>query len=43
MGEVSYEANISFVVSKNKAFREVVKRTAEFRGGIYAPLSYYDL
>jgi hypothetical protein len=34
MGEVSYEANISFVVSKNKAFREVVKRTA---------ISYYDL
>jgi hypothetical protein len=38
-----YEANISFVVSKNKAFKEVVKRTTEFRGGIYVPLSYHDL
>jgi hypothetical protein len=38
-----YEANISFVVSKNKAFKEAVKRTAEFRGGIYVPPYYHDL
>jgi hypothetical protein len=38
-----YEANIPFVVSKNKAFKEAVKRTAEFRGGIYVPPSYHDL
>jgi hypothetical protein len=38
-----YEANISFVVSKNKAFKEVVKRTTEFCGGIYVPPSYHDL
>jgi hypothetical protein len=38
-----YEANIPFVVSKNKAFKETVKRTAEFRRGIYVPPSYHDL
>jgi hypothetical protein len=38
-----YEANIPFVVSKNKAFKEVVKRIAEFRGGIYVPPSYHNL
>ena len=38
-----YEANIPFVVTKNKAFKEAVKRTAEFRGGIYVPPSYHDL
>jgi hypothetical protein len=38
-----YEANISFVVLKNKAFKEAVKRTAEFRGGIYVPPFYHDL
>jgi hypothetical protein len=38
-----YEANIPFVVSKNKAFKEAVKRIAEFRGGIFVPPSYYDL
>jgi hypothetical protein len=38
-----YEANIPFMVSKNKAFKEVVKRTTEFRGGIYVPPSYHDL
>jgi hypothetical protein len=38
-----YKANIPFVVSKNKAFREVVKRTAKFRGGIHVPPSYHDL
>jgi hypothetical protein len=38
-----YEANISFVVSKNKAFKEAVKRTAKFCEGIYVPLSYHDL
>ena len=38
-----YEANISFVVSKNKAFKEVVKKIAEFCRGIYVPPSYYDL
>jgi hypothetical protein len=37
-----YEANIPFVVSKNKAFKEVVKRIAEFRRGIYVPPSYHD-
>ena len=43
MDEVFYKANISFVVSKNKAFKEVVKKTIEFCGGIYVPPSYYDL
>jgi hypothetical protein len=43
MGKVFYEANISFVVSKNKAFKEVVKRTAKFCGGIYVLPSYHDL
>jgi hypothetical protein len=38
-----YEANIPFVVSKNKAFKEAMKKTAEFRGGIYVPPSYHDL
>jgi hypothetical protein len=38
-----YEANIPFVVSKNKTFKEVVKRTVEFCGGIYVPPSYHDL
>jgi hypothetical protein len=38
-----YEAKTPFVVSKNKAFKEVVKRPAEFRGGIYVPPSYHDL
>ena len=38
-----YEANIPFIVSKNKAFKEAVKRTIEFRGGIYVPPSYHDL
>jgi hypothetical protein len=38
-----YEANIPLVVSKNKAFKEAVKRTAECRGGIYLPPSYHDL
>ena len=38
-----YEANISFVVSKNKAFKEVVKRIAKFYEGIYIPLFYHDL
>jgi hypothetical protein len=37
------EANIPFVVSKNKAFKDTVKRTAEFHGGIYVPPSYHDL
>jgi hypothetical protein len=38
-----YEANIPFVVSKNKAFKEAVKRTTKFCGGIYVPPSYHDL
>jgi hypothetical protein len=37
-----YKANIPFVVSKNKTFKEAVKRTAKFRGGIYVP-PYHDL
>jgi hypothetical protein len=38
-----YEANIPFVVSKNKAFKEAVKRTTKFRRGIYVPPSCHDL
>jgi hypothetical protein len=38
-----YEANIPFVVSKNKAFKEAVKRIAKFRRGIYVPPSCHDL
>jgi hypothetical protein len=38
-----YEANIPFVVSKNKAFKEVVRKTAKFREGIYVPPSYHEL
>jgi hypothetical protein len=38
-----YEANISFVVSKNKTFKEAVRKTAEFCGGIYVLPSYHDL
>jgi hypothetical protein len=38
-----YEANIPFVVSKNKTFKEAVKRIAEFCGEIYVPPFYHDL
>ena len=38
-----YKAKISFIVSKSKAFKEAVKRTTEFCGGIYVPPSYHDL
>jgi hypothetical protein len=38
-----YEANIPFVVSKNKTFKEAMRRIAEFRGGIYVLPSYHDL
>jgi hypothetical protein len=38
-----YKANLSFIVSKNKAFKEVVKKIAKFHGGIYVPPSYHDL
>jgi hypothetical protein len=38
-----YEANIPFVVSKNKAFKEEVRMTTEFCDEIYVPPSYHDL
>jgi hypothetical protein len=38
-----YEANIPFIVSKNKAFKESVKRTSKFCRGIYVHPSYHDL
>jgi hypothetical protein len=37
-----YKANISSVVSKSTAFKEAVRRTTEFCGGIYVSLSYHD-
>jgi hypothetical protein len=42
MGQVFYEANISFIVSKNKAFREAVRKIAYFCRP-YGPPSYHDL
>ena len=38
-----YEANIPFVISKNKAFNETMKRIAEFHKEIYVLPSYHDL
>jgi hypothetical protein len=38
-----YKANISFLVSMNTAFKEVVMRIIEFCGGLYVPPSYHDL
>ena len=32
-----------FVVSKNKAFKEAMKRTSKFHGGIYVPPFYHEL
>lgn len=37
-----YEANKPFIVSKNKAFKEVAKKTVDFCWP-YGPHSYYEL
>jgi hypothetical protein len=42
MGQVFYEANIPFIVSNNKAFKEAVRKSIEFCK-LYVPPSYHDL